>query len=65
MSTMKEWWIKKKAALRKSKKDGDKYTVVDFLLDVLIWVPELLFLPFRMLFWMFRGLFRFVFDFVN
>ncbi len=62
---MKEWWRKKKAASRKSNKDSNKYTVVDFLLDVLIWVPELLFLPFRMLFWMFRGLMRYVFDFVN
>lgn len=61
---MKEWWRKKKAATRRNKKNNDRYTVVDFIFDLLAWVPELLFLPFRILFWMVRGLIRFVFDLV-
>ncbi|MGM8216611.1 hypothetical protein ACLIA0_13715 [Bacillaceae bacterium W0354] len=59
---MKEWWKRKKAKTRKSKKGNDKYTFWDFMLDVLLWLPELFLLPFRIIFWILRGLTRNVFD---
>lgn len=62
---MKDWWIKKKGKTRKSKKRDDQYTLADFIFDVLLWIPELVFLPFRILFWLVRGLSRSILDFLN
>ncbi|MGG3891750.1 hypothetical protein [Metabacillus fastidiosus] len=59
---MKEWWQKKREKRRKNRKNSDRYTFGDFLLDVLDWVPELILLPFRILFWLFRGVGRFISD---
>ncbi|MED4399974.1 hypothetical protein ABET41_10410 [Metabacillus fastidiosus] len=59
---MKKWWNKKKDKMRKSRKDNDNYTFVDFILDVLFWIPELIILPFRLVFWLIRGVGRFIFD---
>ncbi|MGG3805455.1 hypothetical protein [Metabacillus fastidiosus] len=59
---MKEWWNKKKDKMRKSRKDNGHYTFVDFILDVLFWIPELIILPFRLVFWLIRGVGRFIFD---
>lgn len=58
---MKEWWDKKKSRTRKSKKSG-KYNALDFLLDAIIWIPELIFFPLRLAFWLLRGLGRFFWD---
>ncbi|MED4452157.1 hypothetical protein [Metabacillus fastidiosus] len=59
---MKKWWNKEKDKMRKSRKDNDNYTFVDFILDVLFWIPELIILPFRLVFWLIRGVGRFIFD---
>ncbi|MFD1737948.1 hypothetical protein ACFSCX_15535 [Bacillus salitolerans] len=59
---MKEWWNKQKEKMRKNKKKNDKYTFGDFISDVLMWVPELILLPFRMIFWLFRGIIRSIFE---
>ncbi|MGG3891767.1 hypothetical protein [Metabacillus fastidiosus] len=59
---MKEWWNKKKDKMRKRRKDNGHYTFVDFILDVLFWIPELIILPFRLVFWLIRGVGRFIFD---
>ncbi|MGG3801838.1 hypothetical protein [Metabacillus fastidiosus] len=59
---MKEWWREKKEKRQKNRKNSDRYTFGDFLLDVLDWVPELILLPFRILFWLFRGIGRFISD---
>ena len=59
---MKEWWNKKKEKMRKSKKHNEHYTFGDFLIDVLIWIPELVLLPFRIIFWLLRGLGRLIGD---
>ncbi|MED4531785.1 hypothetical protein ABET51_03780 [Metabacillus fastidiosus] len=59
---MKEWWNKKKNKMRKNRKDNGHYTFVDFILDVLFWIPELIILPFRLIFWLIRGVGRFIFD---
>ncbi|MED4462459.1 hypothetical protein [Metabacillus fastidiosus] len=59
---MKKWWNKKKDKMRKRRKDNDNYTFVDFILDVLFWIPELIILPFRLVFWLIRGVGRFIFD---
>ncbi|HHY73389.1 MAG TPA: hypothetical protein GX497_09200 [Bacillus bacterium] len=57
---MKEWWNKKKEKMRKSKKKKGQYTFIDFILDVLFWIPEVLLLPFRMIFWLIRGIGRLI-----
>ncbi|WP_208590794.1 hypothetical protein [Gracilibacillus suaedae] len=59
---MKEWWHKKKAKMRKNQKNNGEYTFWDFLFDVLVWLPELILLPFRIIFWLIRGLIRNPFD---
>ncbi|XTP56681.1 hypothetical protein Q5760_12080 [Niallia sp. Krafla_26] len=53
---MMEWFEKKKRKTRKRKKNRHDYTVLDCFLDVLLWIPELLLLPFRLIFWLFRGI---------
>lgn len=45
---------KKKNKARKSKKNDSGYTFLDFIFDVLVWIPELILLPFRILFWLLR-----------
>ena len=60
---MKKWWYKK----RKNQSRNSNYTFWDFVLDVLTIIPELLFLPFRLIFWLLRGigrLFSNLFDFI-
>lgn len=67
LSRMNEWWHRKKRKTRKSKKSNGDYTFLDFIFDVLFWIPELIFLPFRLIFWLLRGIGRLigdVFDFV-
>jgi hypothetical protein len=59
---MRDWWEKKKEKTRKYQKLDDRYTFVDFLIDVLVWLPELIAIPFRILFWAFRAIWR-IFDF--
>ncbi|KGR77917.1 hypothetical protein CD29_13595 [Ureibacillus manganicus DSM 26584] len=59
---MREWWNKKKSKTRKNKKGNNHYTFFDFILDALFWLPELLFLPFRIVFWLLRGLGRLIWD---
>ncbi|RUL54056.1 hypothetical protein [Lysinibacillus antri] len=64
---MKNWWNKKKNKTRKGKKSSSDYTVLDGFLDVLFMIPELIFLPFRLIFWLLRGvgrLFSNMFDFL-
>lgn len=64
---MKKWWYKKKNRMRKGKKNNGDYTFWDFVLDVLFMIPELFSLPFRLIFWLFRGvgrLFSNLFDFI-
>lgn len=64
---MKEWWNRKKNKTRKGKKSNSEYTFLDGVIDVLFMLPELIFLPFRLMFWLFRGvgrLFSNLFDFI-
>lgn len=63
---MREWWNRKIEKTRKSKKDNEQYTFLDFILDVLFWIPELIFLPFRIMIWLLKGIGRLIanlFDF--
>ncbi|MEK5069929.1 hypothetical protein [Sporosarcina sp. FSL K6-1508] len=45
------------------KKNNERYTIGDFFMDLLLWIPELLFLPFRLLFIGVRTIFRFIDNF--
>ncbi len=57
---MKKWWNRRKS--RRNKKNHADYTFLDFVFDVLFWIPELIFLPFRVIFWLLRGIGRFIGD---
>lgn len=57
---MQEWWQRKKAKTRKRKKQNNDYTFFDVIFDVLFWLPELILLPFRLLFWLVRGFGRLI-----
>ncbi|MGE7795218.1 hypothetical protein [Lysinibacillus fusiformis] len=58
---MNEWWQSKKRKPRKSKKHN-KYSLFELFQDVLCWLPELILLPFRLIFWVFRGVGRLIAD---
>ncbi len=60
-----EWWKKKKGKTRKRKKDNDHYTFWDFVLDVLFWIPELLFFPLRLIYWLIKGIGRLIGNIVD
>lgn len=53
---MRERWETKKEIRESRRKYSDRYTFGDFIFDVFFWIPELLFLPFRMVFWLVRGI---------
>ncbi|MCM3584604.1 hypothetical protein M3182_02460 [Mesobacillus maritimus] len=57
---MKKWWRKKKAKRITNKKHSDHYTFIDFLFDVLFYIPELILFPLRMIWWLIRGFGRLV-----
>lgn len=47
------------------KKQNKKYTVLDAVVDVLLFIPELILLPFRLLLYLGRGLARMIGDLLN
>lgn len=55
---MGEWFENKKSKTRKRKKGDEYYTTADFLFDILFWIPELITLPFRAIFWLVKGIGR-------
>jgi len=57
---VREWLQGRKNKKRRDKRRKDKYSLIDLFLDVLIWIPELLFLPFRIIYWLLRGVGRFI-----
>lgn len=60
---MREWWqVKKSKTKRHQKKKEGRYTYWDGIMDALWWIPDLLLLPFRLLFWLLRAVWR-LFDF--
>ncbi|MGE7807628.1 hypothetical protein [Lysinibacillus capsici] len=57
---MREWLQGRKNKKRRDKRRKDQYSLIDLFLDVLIWIPVLLFLPFRIIYWLLRGVGRFI-----
>jgi len=57
---VREWLQGRKNKKRRVKRRKDQYSLIDLFLDVLIWIPELLFLPFRIIYWLLRGVGRFI-----
>ena len=57
---MREWLQGRKNKKRRDMRRNDQYSLIDLFLDVLIWIPELLFLPFRIIYWLLRGVGRFI-----
>ncbi len=67
MSHMKKLLQRNKSQTGKSNKSDKNYTFLDFIFDVLSCIPELIFLPFKLIFWLLRSVGRLigsVFDFV-
>jgi hypothetical protein len=54
---MKKWWQRKREGLKRRSEEG-KAIFFDFIIEILFWIPELLILPIRLLFWVFKGLGR-------
>nr|WP_039807776.1 hypothetical protein [Jeotgalibacillus malaysiensis] len=50
---MGKWRENKKAKSKKRKEEG-KYSFWDVVTDILIWVPELIILPLRLVYLLFR-----------
>lgn len=59
---LKDWWEKKKKKSRRHKKGRDNYTFWDFLFDIALWLPEVLILPLRIIYWIVRSFARNIFD---
>ncbi|KGX87616.1 hypothetical protein [Pontibacillus marinus] len=57
-------WRKRKERRRERKKLG-VYNWVDMLFDILFLLPELLFLPIRLVFYLIRGMGKFMMDMFN
>jgi hypothetical protein len=55
-------FTEKRAERRRKKKEKGSYTFWDFVFDVLFWIPELIFLPFQLVFYLFRFLARSIFN---
>ncbi|MFD2638233.1 hypothetical protein [Piscibacillus salipiscarius] len=59
---MKDWWKKKKSKMRKNNKSKEAYNFGDFMLDMLLWLPELIVFPIRVIYWVLRALSKNIFD---
>ncbi|UOQ46960.1 hypothetical protein MUN88_12760 [Gracilibacillus caseinilyticus] len=44
-----------KTKTKRSQIKNEPYSFWEFLFDILILIPEIIFLPFRIIFWLFRG----------
>jgi hypothetical protein len=55
-------FVQKRAEKRRKKKQEGFYGFWDFVFDVLFWIPELIILPLRLVFLLFRFLARSIFD---
>jgi hypothetical protein len=65
---MKKWRKRMKEKRQRKRDHGEHYSTVDVLLELLFWVPEILFFPFRVVFWLFRGIGKLlgdVWDFIH
>jgi hypothetical protein len=68
MEDMKKWRKRMKEKRQRKRDCGEHYSAVDVLLELLFWIPEVLFFPFRVVFWLFRGMGKMigdVWDFIN
>ncbi|WLR57450.1 hypothetical protein LC048_11685 [Mesobacillus subterraneus] len=55
-------FTEKRTERRRKKKQEGSYTFWDFVFDLLFYIPELIFLPFRLVFYLFRFLAKSIFD---
>ncbi|WP_407268589.1 hypothetical protein [Radiobacillus sp. PE A8.2] len=61
---MKKWWNKKRAKTRKRRRkvSNETYTFADGLFDLLFWIPELILFPLRIIFWLLKGVGKWIGD---
>jgi hypothetical protein len=53
-------WRQKLREKRKRRAHGERFSVWDFLLELLCWVPEVFIFPFRIVYWLLRGIGKFI-----
>jgi hypothetical protein len=49
-------WRKKLRDKRKKRDHTERYSVWDVFLELLCWIPEVLIFPFRLVYWLVRGI---------
>jgi hypothetical protein len=65
---MKKWRERMKEKRKRKRESRERYSMWDGLFELLFWIPEILILPFRLIFWLFRGIGKLignVWDFFN
>jgi hypothetical protein len=62
---MKKWRKRMKEKRQRKRERGEHYSAVDVFLELLFWIPEVLFFPFRVVFWLFRGMGKMIGDVWN
>lgn len=62
---MNDWWIEKKEKTRRHKKRRGDYTFLDGVADLFFWLPELLLLPVRLVYWVLRVVGRIIGEVFN
>jgi hypothetical protein len=53
---MKRWRRRMKEKRTKKRDNGERFSFFDFLLELLFWIPEVLIFPFRLVYWLVRGI---------
>ncbi|WP_406944345.1 hypothetical protein ACJA3J_13535 [Halobacillus sp. SY10] len=57
---MRQWLKSKREALKRRRQNADKSSIFDFLFELLLWLPELIIFPIRMVVWLLKGLGRLI-----
>ncbi|SFJ25136.1 hypothetical protein SAMN04487936_101446 [Halobacillus dabanensis] len=57
---MKGWRRSKRKIFKHQSRREEKYKFFDLVIEILFWIPEILIFPFRLLFWMLRGIGRII-----
>ncbi|WP_147299263.1 hypothetical protein [Halobacillus trueperi] len=57
---MRQWLKSKREVLKRSRQNADKSSIFDFLFELLLWLPELIIFPIRMVVWLLKGIARLI-----
>ncbi|REJ10470.1 hypothetical protein DYE48_03020 [Halobacillus trueperi] len=57
---VRQWLKSKREVLKRSRQNADKSSIFDFLFELLLWLPELIIFPIRMVVWLLKGIARLI-----